>query len=63
MPHFQGDSGGPLIVDNKQVGIVSWSVKPCTMMGFPGVSTEVTYYVGWLREHTGVPSLGRNQSN
>lgn len=26
-----GDSGGPLLVDGVQVGIVSWSVKPCTV--------------------------------
>lgn len=58
--NLQGDSGGPLIVDNKQVGIVSWSVKPCTYPGYPGVYTEVTYYIGWLREHTGIARLGRN---
>jgi trypsin len=26
-----GDSGGPLLVEGVQVGIVSWSVKPCTV--------------------------------
>lgn len=63
LPSAQGDSGGPLIVDHKQVGIVSWSVKPCGAPGYPGVYTEVTYYVGWLREHTGVASLGRKKNS
>lgn len=31
-----GDSGGPLLVDGVQVGIVSWSVKPCTVPPYPG---------------------------
>lgn len=31
-----GDSGGPLLVDGVQVGIVSWSEKPCTIAPFPG---------------------------
>lgn len=31
-----GDSGGPLLVDGVQVGIVSWSVKPCTVAPYPG---------------------------
>lgn len=28
--------GGPLLVDGVQVGIVSWSVKPCTIAPYPG---------------------------
>lgn len=47
-----GDSGGPLLVNNKQVGIVSWSMKPCTAAPYPGVFTEISYYTEWLREHT-----------
>lgn len=31
-----GDSGGPLLVQGVQVGIVSWSVKPCTVAPYPG---------------------------
>lgn len=31
-----GDSGGPLLVNGVQVGIVSWSVKPCTVAPYPG---------------------------
>ncbi|XP_063911252.1 chymotrypsin-1-like isoform X2 [Zophobas morio] len=45
-----GDSGGPLMVDGVQVGIVSWSVKPCTVKGYPGVFTKVSSYVDWIRE-------------
>lgn len=31
-----GDSGGPLLVNGVQVGIVSWSVKPCGAAPYPG---------------------------
>ncbi|XP_017477020.1 PREDICTED: trypsin-1-like [Rhagoletis zephyria] len=43
-----GDSGGPLLVDGQQVGIVSWSRKPCTVAPYPGVFTEVSAYVDWM---------------
>ncbi|KAI9589979.1 chymotrypsin-like elastase family member 2A [Glossina fuscipes] len=43
-----GDSGGPLLVNNTQVGIVSWSRKPCTQPPYPGVFTETSYYIGWI---------------
>ncbi|XP_075155389.1 trypsin isoform X1 [Haematobia irritans] len=45
-----GDSGGPLIVNDTQIGIVSWSRKPCTIPPYPGVFTEVSAYVGWILE-------------
>uniref|UniRef100_A0A1I8M6P2 Uncharacterized protein n=1 Tax=Musca domestica TaxID=7370 RepID=A0A1I8M6P2_MUSDO len=45
-----GDSGGPLIVNRTQVGIVSWSRKPCTVYPYPGVFTEVSAYVAWILE-------------
>ncbi|XP_044733189.1 trypsin-6-like [Chrysoperla carnea] len=48
------DSGGPLFVNGKVVGIVSWSVKPCGIKGFPGVFTRVASYREWILEHTGV---------
>ncbi|KDR18614.1 Kallikrein-14 [Zootermopsis nevadensis] len=47
-----GDSGGPLIANGHQVGIVSWSVKPCTVAPYPGVYTEIAHYVDWIRENT-----------
>lgn len=37
-----------------QVGIVSWSVKPCTIPPFPGVYTAVAPYIDWIEEHTGL---------
>ncbi|KAM8719805.1 hypothetical protein ACLKA7_005947 [Drosophila subpalustris] len=45
-----GDSGGPLLISGKdtQIGIVSWSVKPCTRPPYPGVFTEVSAYVDWI---------------
>lgn len=48
-----GDSGGPLLVDGQQVGIVSWSRKPCTVAPYPGVFTEVSAYVNWLQQTIG----------
>ncbi|XP_049785283.1 chymotrypsin-1-like [Schistocerca cancellata] len=47
-----GDSGGPLIANSYQVGIVSWSRKPCTIKGSPGVFTRVADYVDWIKEKT-----------
>ncbi|KAJ8934503.1 hypothetical protein NQ318_021110 [Aromia moschata] len=44
-----GDSGGPLVVNGIEVGIVSWSVKPCTVQGYPGVYVKVSGYVEWIR--------------
>jgi len=49
-----GDSGGPLVVDGVQVGIVSWSLKPCAVAPYPGVYSDVASYVGWITEHTGI---------
>lgn len=45
-----GDSGGPLLLTNSdtQIGIVSWSIKPCARPPFPGVFTEVSEYVDWI---------------
>ncbi|XP_053948632.1 trypsin isoform X1 [Anastrepha ludens] len=48
-----GDSGGPLLVDGQQVGIVSWSRKPCTRPPYPGVFTEVSAYVDWMAQTMG----------
>lgn len=49
-----GDSGGPLLVNGVQVGIVSWSIKPCTVAPFPGVFTATSFYVDWISEKTGI---------
>ncbi|XP_071054049.1 chymotrypsin-1-like [Onthophagus taurus] len=46
-----GDSGGPLTVDGVQVGIVSWSVKPCTIAGYPGVFTRVAHHIDWIKDN------------
>lgn len=43
-----GDSGGPLTYEKYQVGLVSWSVKPCTVAGYPGVYTKVSHYIDWI---------------
>ncbi|KAM7349906.1 trypsin-1 [Cochliomyia hominivorax] len=45
-----GDSGGPLIFNGTQIGIVSWSRKPCTKPPYPGVFTEVSAYIAWILE-------------
>lgn len=46
-----GDSGGPLLYQGSiQLGIVSWSIKPCTVAPYPGVYTKVSHYIGWINE-------------
>lgn len=47
-------SGGPLLVNGIEVGIVSWSVKPCAVAPYPGVYTQVSYYREWIRQVTRV---------
>jgi len=48
----QGDSGGPLFTENPfvQIGIVSWGYG-CAVAGYPGVYTEVSYFVDWITEN------------
>ncbi|XP_049545479.1 chymotrypsin-1-like [Anopheles darlingi] len=46
-----GDSGGPLLLNGVQVGIVSWSVKPCASPPYPGVLTKVSYYVDFINTY------------
>ncbi|XP_017122449.2 transmembrane protease serine 9 [Drosophila elegans] len=46
-----GDSGGPLIYNGQQVGIVSWSIKPCTAPPYPGVYTKVSQYIDWIKKN------------
>lgn len=47
-----GDSGGPMVYNGMQVGVVSWSVKPCTRPDYPGVYTKVSRYVDWIESTT-----------
>merc|ERR1719341_590069 len=54
----KGDSGGPLVtknmIDNNGaatlVGIASWVTQKCARIGYPGVYSDVTYFMqnGWL---------------
>uniref|UniRef100_A0A182N236 Peptidase S1 domain-containing protein n=1 Tax=Anopheles dirus TaxID=7168 RepID=A0A182N236_9DIPT len=46
-----GDSGGPLLFNGYQVGIVSWSIKPCAVAPYPGVLTKVSHYVDFINQH------------
>lgn len=46
-----GDSGGPLLYDDQQVGIVSWSIKPCTVAPYPGVYCKVANYIDWIQQN------------
>lgn len=49
---LQGDSGGPLVCEFNQtwiqVGVVSWGIG-CGRQGYPGVYTEVSVYVDWVK--------------
>ncbi|XP_058123546.1 trypsin-1-like [Anopheles ziemanni] len=49
-----GDSGGPLLHHGVQVGIVSWSVRPCGAAPYPGVLTKVSHHLDFIREHTSI---------
>jgi len=40
-------------VNGVQVGIISWSIKPCASPGHPGVSTAITHYIDWIQEKIG----------
>ncbi|KAF5294398.1 hypothetical protein FQR65_LT10763 [Abscondita terminalis] len=46
-----GDSGGPLLSFSDGyhlVGIISWDVKPCGLVGKPSVSTLIYPYLNWI---------------
>lgn len=36
------------MVNGEQIGIVSFSQKPCGLKGYPGVFTRVAHYVEWI---------------
>jgi secreted trypsin-like serine protease len=42
------------VVDDILVGIVSWSIKPCAVAPYPGVYTDVSKYIDWIKGHTGI---------
>ncbi|XP_069162462.1 transmembrane protease serine 9-like [Procambarus clarkii] len=50
----QGDSGGPLAASDTGstylAGIVSWGYG-CARPGYPGVYTEVSYHVDWVKQN------------
>lgn len=40
------------MVNDEQIGIVSFSQKPCGLKGYPGVFTKVANYVQWIVDTT-----------
>ena len=42
----KGDSGEPLLQSKAEIGIASWSLKPCGHK--PGVFTNVLFYADWI---------------
>lgn len=47
-----GDSGGPLMVNGVQVGIVSWTKRPCADPKHADVYTFTVYYLDWIKSIT-----------
>merc|ERR1712037_70331 len=46
----QGDSGGPFMCGNELTGVVSWGYG-CAEAGYPGVYTQVSYFISWLNNN------------
>lgn len=49
-----GDSGSPGLWRGMQVGLSSWSIKPCANPTYPGVYTNTTNFVDFIEETTGL---------
>ncbi|KAI4469002.1 chymotrypsin-related [Holotrichia oblita] len=49
-----GDSGGPLMIDNIQVGIVSFGIGLGCELRWPSAFTRVTSYLDWIEMNTNV---------
>ncbi|KAA0196082.1 hypothetical protein HAZT_HAZT010158 [Hyalella azteca] len=47
----QGDSGGPMTCDGYLCGVVSWG-RGCAEAGYPGVYTQVSYFVDWIKANS-----------
>ncbi|KAA0188693.1 hypothetical protein HAZT_HAZT005978 [Hyalella azteca] len=43
-----GDGGGPMICGDYLCGITNWGYG-CGLAGYPGVFTEVSYFVDWIQ--------------
>lgn len=49
-----GDSGGPVVVENKQVGIVSYGqIEDCFHNQYEAY-TSVIYFLSWISKNTGI---------
>lgn len=46
---FQGDSGGPFAINGTLIGVCSHGHK-CRDKNNPSVYTEVSYYIGWIKD-------------
>nr|CAD7206852.1 unnamed protein product [Timema douglasi] len=53
---MEGDVGGALVVGGVQVGVLSWGER-CALEGYPGVSTKISHYRGWIQMNTGKSPL------